>query len=339
MVILAWLVILKGDAELACGSSVRAARPLVPRFEGSSSSSKWRTPPRRERASAPDADGVRARGSRRPPRRRSRRCSAPSPATRSAPSSSSSAAPTSRAPARLQGLPRPLEPGRGDAPRRPPPHARALGVRVGAHARLRSEPPEDAPPGRVRRLRGRPRGAGRQQAVRARSRRVQRRCGGGAPGRADLQQCCWLHSRGCPWDSCIGYRAAAGEHIEVLRYAHEHGCPWDTWTCNYAAHGGHLEVLRYAHEHGCEWESEACHTAAFYGHLEVLRYAHERGCPWDIEMLVRCCGRAPRDAAVRARARLSAGQRRLLLCCCGRAPRGAAVRARARLSDGFGRLP
>ncbi|KAJ1637582.1 hypothetical protein T492DRAFT_859776 [Pavlovales sp. CCMP2436] len=27
------------------------------------------------------------------------------------------------------------------------------------------------------------------------------------------------------WDERVGYLAAAGRHLEVLRYAHEHGCP------------------------------------------------------------------------------------------------------------------
>ena len=73
--------------------------------------------------------------------------------------------------------------------------------------------------------------------------------------------------------------AAAGGHLEILKYLHEKGFPWDYRTCRNAARHGHLEVLKYSHEKGCAWDEGTCSEAAKGGHLDVLKYAHENGCP------------------------------------------------------------
>ena len=31
-------------------------------------------------------------------------------------------------------------------------------------------------------------------------------------------------------------------------------CPWDSETCSHAAAGGHLEVLKWARDNDCEWD-------------------------------------------------------------------------------------
>ena len=52
-------------------------------------------------------------------------------------------------------------------------------------------------------------------------------------------------------------------------------------NCTAAAAGGHLEILKYLHEKGFPWDCRTCRNAALGGHLEVLKYAHENGCPWN----------------------------------------------------------
>ncbi|CAN0500649.1 unnamed protein product, partial [Laminaria digitata] len=40
-------------------------------------------------------------------------------------------------------------------------------------------------------------------------------------------------------------------------------------TCAFAAAGGHLEVLKWARDRGCPWGEETCASAARGGRLEV----------------------------------------------------------------------
>ena len=44
--------------------------------------------------------------------------------------------------------------------------------------------------------------------------------------------------------------AARAGNIRCLKFLRKQGCPWDVWTCNIAAAGGHLDCLRYLHENG-----------------------------------------------------------------------------------------
>jgi hypothetical protein len=49
--------------------------------------------------------------------------------------------------------------------------------------------------------------------------------------------------------------AAAGGHLEVLKWLREEGCPWDADACACAARGGgQMEVLRWARANGCPWK-------------------------------------------------------------------------------------
>ena len=92
----------------------------------------------------------------------------------------------------------------------------------------------------------------------------------------------WLRKNGYPClneETC--HYAAAGGHLEVLKYAHENGCPWDERTCYEAAGGGHLDVLKYLHEQGCPWDEWTYQAAAREGHLDVLKYLHEEGFPYE----------------------------------------------------------
>jgi len=53
-----------------------------------------------------------------------------------------------------------------------------------------------------------------------------------------------------------------------------------TGPCSFAAAGGHLEVLKWARAHGGKWE-KTCASAAWGGHLEVLQWARAQGCSCD----------------------------------------------------------
>lgn len=76
--------------------------------------------------------------------------------------------------------------------------------------------------------------------------------------------------------------AAAGGHLEVLKWARSKNFYWDSWTCILAALGGHLEVLKWARSNGCSWDDRVCAAAALGGQLEVLKWLHANGCPWDV---------------------------------------------------------
>jgi hypothetical protein len=56
--------------------------------------------------------------------------------------------------------------------------------------------------------------------------------------------------------TCCG--AAAGGHLDVLRWALEHNCPWDWMTCHDAVGNGRLAVLQWARAHDCPWIKRQC---------------------------------------------------------------------------------
>ena len=100
-----------------------------------------------------------------------------------------------------------------------------------------------------------------------------------------LAAACWGHldalkqwkeqsgkQKGLFFEKNIGYFAASGGRLEVLKYAHGNELPW---TCEAAARGGHLDVLKYAHEKGCPWNEWTCQYAADSLHFEVLKYARD----------------------------------------------------------------
>ena len=62
--------------------------------------------------------------------------------------------------------------------------------------------------------------------------------------------------KGLVFEKNIGYFAASGGRLEVLKYAHGNELPWNERTCMWAAEGGHLEVLNYARENGCPWDAD-----------------------------------------------------------------------------------
>ena len=59
-----------------------------------------------------------------------------------------------------------------------------------------------------------------------------------------------MRANGCPWDELTCSCAAAGGHLEVLRWLCANGCPMDVMTCDFAAEGRHFEVLRWLQNRG-----------------------------------------------------------------------------------------
>ena len=52
--------------------------------------------------------------------------------------------------------------------------------------------------------------------------------------------------------------AAAGDHLDTLKWLREHGCPWDENVTAVAAENGHFEMLKWLHEHGCPgWDADS----------------------------------------------------------------------------------
>ena len=76
------------------------------------------------------------------------------------------------------------------------------------------------------------------------------------------------------------YVAAAGGHLDCLRFAVDAGFSWHPCTTYIAAAGGHLDCLRFAVDAGCPVNPMTTYAAAAGGHLECMRFAIENGCPW-----------------------------------------------------------
>jgi len=91
----------------------------------------------------------------------------------------------------------------------------------------------------------------------------------------------WLREHGHRWDEGTCHAAAKGGHLEVLKWVRGHGCPWTPGTCAGAAQGGHMDVLEWLRVHGCPFDESACEFAARGGQLAVLQWLRGYGCPWD----------------------------------------------------------
>ena len=86
--------------------------------------------------------------------------------------------------------------------------------------------------------------------------------------------------------------AAAGGHLEILKWLRSVGYPWDEKAMatgssaiySQAAGGGHLEILKWLRSEGCPWDERACVRAALGGHLDVLWWAIDNGCPHEVNM-------------------------------------------------------
>ena len=65
----------------------------------------------------------------------------------------------------------------------------------------------------------------------------------------------WARENGCPWDIGTASAAAYQGRLETLKWCHENDAPgWGEWILNRAAAGGHLEIMKFALANGCKWD-------------------------------------------------------------------------------------
>ncbi|KAG5190200.1 hypothetical protein JKP88DRAFT_175935 [Tribonema minus] len=111
--------------------------------------------------------------------------------------------------------------------------------------------------------------------------------------RGDADAVRWLvHEVGhaaCDHHACIA--AASAGDLASLAPLHAAcratgGGGHDADVCAAAAAGGHMDVLRWARGAGCAWDERVCAQARANGHLEVLRWAVSQRCPCDVAELV-----------------------------------------------------
>jgi len=109
-----------------------------------------------------------------------------------------------------------------------------------------------------------------------------------------LDQLLQLEAEGWALDdvACAG-AAAAGGHLEMIRWLAGRGrVPTASFTYAAAAHG-HMHVLEWAAANGCAAPANACLEAAVAGHMHVLRWLLEaQPRPWDESLDVHCCRHA-----------------------------------------------
>lgn len=84
---------------------------------------------------------------------------------------------------------------------------------------------------------------------------------------------------GHPWTANMFVFAAAGNHLNTLKWLRKKGCPWDASACSAAAAGGHLEALQWLHAHACPWSAETFKRAVYNEELAVVQWLVTNGCP------------------------------------------------------------
>lgn len=104
----------------------------------------------------------------------------------------------------------------------------------------------------------------------------------------DLAGLQWLRSQSCSWDSLVCEKAAAGGHLEVIKWCRSQHprCPWSSDVLNAAAEVGQLDIIRWARQQKspCPLDgAKLCSHAAKGGQLEVLHWARQQTppCTWD----------------------------------------------------------
>ena len=99
-------------------------------------------------------------------------------------------------------------------------------------------------------------------------------CAGAAAG-GHLEVLKWARENGCPWDIVTAAAAAYQGQLETLKWCHENDAPgWGWHVLERAAAGGHIECMKFALANGCEWDAMslvACDDPA------VKKWAREHG--------------------------------------------------------------
>ena len=96
-----------------------------------------------------------------------------------------------------------------------------------------------------------------------------------AAGGGHLEVLKWARENGCPWNIVTAGAAAHQGRLETLKWCHENDATgWGPYVLERAAAGGHLEVMKFALANGCEWEY---HTLTMCEHVAVKKWAMEHG--------------------------------------------------------------
>jgi hypothetical protein len=97
--------------------------------------------------------------------------------------------------------------------------------------------------------------------------------------------CEYLYSQHYPWSAAACDEAAAGVHLETLRWLHEHGCPWATdQIILAAAHGGSIAVMQYLQQQGVvttvEQLTDMLLHAGVWEQLQAAQWLRQQGAEW-----------------------------------------------------------
>ncbi len=95
----------------------------------------------------------------------------------------------------------------------------------------------------------------------------------------------WLRRDRLGWTSDVAAAAAGAGQLATLRWVVEQGCPLGTRNGNdcarEAAAGGHVDVLRFLGSQNCVLTAGVAEQAAQHGQLQALLWLRQKGCPWD----------------------------------------------------------
>ena len=89
----------------------------------------------------------------------------------------------------------------------------------------------------------------------------------------------WLIETGCSLHDGIWFGASQGGHLDMLKWMKENGKTWDSIhtpgiACEQAGAAGHQEVLKWwLIENGSSCWEQTCDAAAKAGHLDILTWA------------------------------------------------------------------
>ena len=90
-----------------------------------------------------------------------------------------------------------------------------------------------------------------------------------------------LYDNNCPFNTEEACAKAAMEgQFASLQWLHQNALLASTRIITFAAAGGHLELLKWAVDANYPFDE---HTAAFIaalGNIDILKLLHAKGCPW-----------------------------------------------------------
>jgi hypothetical protein len=113
-----------------------------------------------------------------------------------------------------------------------------------------------------------------------------------AAHRGHTAVCEYLRSQQCHWNNNATYLAAAGDHMDTLRWLHEQGCPWyEEGMCRLAAERDSTALLEYLQQEGLVFTAEQLtdmlDIAGNHSKLAPAQWLRQRGAEWP-PVLTKC---------------------------------------------------